>query len=57
VRRRSNCRSRFRHIAPGGGFRGEIESVDINPLVAIPGERGALALDALVILRDKTLTT
>lgn len=34
-------------------FAGEIESVDVNPLVAVPGERGALALDALVILRDR----
>jgi acyl-CoA synthetase (NDP forming) len=38
-------------------FAEEIESVDINPLIAIPGERGALALDALVILRDKHKTT
>lgn len=34
-------------------FADDIESVDINPLVAVPGENGALALDALVILRDK----
>ena len=34
-------------------FANEIESVDVNPLVAVPGEKGALALDALVILRDK----
>ena len=28
-----------------------IESVDINPLVALPDRRGALALDALIVLR------
>ncbi len=29
-----------------------IEAVDINPLVALPAGRGALALDALVVLSD-----
>jgi acyl-CoA synthetase (NDP forming) len=28
-----------------------IESVDINPLVALPDRTGALALDALIVLR------
>lgn len=32
-------------------FADVVESVDINPLVAVPGESGALALDALVVLR------
>jgi len=29
-----------------------IESIDINPLVALPPAMGAVALDALVVLRD-----
>jgi acetate---CoA ligase (ADP-forming) len=29
-----------------------IESIDINPFVAVPARQGALALDALVILRE-----
>jgi acetate---CoA ligase (ADP-forming) len=29
-----------------------IESIDINPFVALPAGRGAVALDALVVLRD-----
>jgi acyl-CoA synthetase (NDP forming) len=29
-----------------------IESIDINPLVALPAGRGAIALDALVVLRE-----
>jgi acetyltransferase len=29
-----------------------IESIDINPFVALPAGQGALALDALVVLRD-----
>jgi hypothetical protein len=29
-----------------------IESIDINPLVALPAGQGAVALDALVVLRD-----
>jgi hypothetical protein len=29
-----------------------IESIDINPFVALPAGRGALALDALVVLRE-----
>ena len=29
-----------------------IESIDINPLVALPADQGALALDALVVLRE-----
>jgi acetate---CoA ligase (ADP-forming) len=31
---------------------GEIESIDINPLVALPEGQGAVALDALVVLRS-----
>ena len=31
---------------------GKIESIDINPLVALPAGQGALALDALVVLRS-----
>ena len=31
---------------------GAIESIDINPLVALPAGQGAVALDALVVLRD-----
>jgi succinyl-CoA synthetase beta subunit len=30
----------------------EIESIDINPLVALPAGQGAMALDALIVLRD-----
>jgi hypothetical protein len=30
----------------------KIESIDINPLVALPARQGALALDALVVLRS-----
>src|SRR5205807_9513638 len=29
----------------------EIESIDINPFVALPAGQGALALDALIVLR------
>jgi hypothetical protein len=29
-----------------------IESIDINPLVALPAGQGALALDALMVFRD-----
>jgi hypothetical protein len=29
-----------------------LEAIDINPLVALPGRQGALALDALVVLRQ-----
>jgi succinyl-CoA synthetase beta subunit len=29
----------------------QIESIDINPLVALPDGQGAVALDALVVLR------
>jgi hypothetical protein len=31
---------------------GRLESIDINPFVALPGGQGALALDALVVLRS-----
>src|SRR5262249_37615153 len=31
-----------------------LESIDINPFVALPAGEGALALDALVVLRDDT---
>jgi acyl-CoA synthetase (NDP forming) len=30
----------------------EIESIDINPLVALPAGQGAVALDALIVLRS-----
>ncbi len=30
----------------------QIESIDINPLVALPDGQGAVALDALVVLRS-----
>ena len=30
-----------------------IESVDINPFVALPRSQGGLALDALVVLRKR----
>jgi len=30
----------------------QLESIDINPLVALPAGEGAIALDALVVLRD-----
>jgi len=33
-------------------LRDEVESIDINPLVALPAGRGAMALDALVVLRN-----
>ena len=29
----------------------QVESIDINPLVAMPAGEGAIALDALVVLR------
>ena len=29
-----------------------VEAIDINPFVALPGSQGALALDALVVLRE-----
>ena len=29
-----------------------IESIDINPLVALPAGHGCVALDALVVLRE-----
>ena len=29
----------------------QVESIDINPLVALPAGEGAIALDALVVLR------
>ena len=29
----------------------QLESIDINPLVALPAGEGAIALDALVVLR------
>jgi hypothetical protein len=29
----------------------EVESIDINPVVALPNGDGAIALDALVVLR------
>jgi hypothetical protein len=29
----------------------ELESIDINPFVALPAGEGAVALDALVVLR------
>ena len=29
-----------------------IESIDINPFVALPAGKGAVALDALVVLRE-----
>ena len=31
---------------------GRLESIDINPFVALPAGQGALALDALVVFRD-----
>ncbi len=33
-------------------LRDEVESIDINPLVALSAGRGAMALDALVVLRN-----
>jgi hypothetical protein len=33
-----------------------IESIDINPLVALPAGQGVVALDALVVLRDSVET-
>jgi acetate---CoA ligase (ADP-forming) len=29
-----------------------LESVDLNPVLAVPGQTGTLALDALVVLRE-----
>jgi hypothetical protein len=29
-----------------------LESIDINPFMALPAGQGAIALDALVVLRD-----
>jgi acetyltransferase len=34
----------------------QLESIDVNPLVALPGGQGAVALDALVVLRQATAT-
>ena len=31
----------------------QVESIDINPFVALPGDKGAVALDGLVVLRAK----
>ena len=30
----------------------QVESIDINPVVALPDGQGAVALDALVVLRS-----
>jgi acetyltransferase len=30
----------------------QVESIDLNPVVAVPGKAGILSLDALVVLRD-----
>jgi len=34
-----------------------LESIDVNPLVALPGGQGAVALDALVVLRSTAAKT
>ena len=36
-------------------FRGELDSIDINPLIVLPEGKGVVAVDALVVPTERRL--